>query len=138
MTFSRFVEIGRVVCFTYGRHAGKIATILEVIDHNRVIVDGPVSRTGVERQVVSLRWVQLTDLVVPVPRNAGAAALEKALDASGVLAKWENSNWAKTIAKRNMKASLNDFQRFALAKAKKHRVAAIAPKLRQMKKTQRA
>lgn len=35
-TFKRFVEVGRVVLVNDGPDAGKLATIVEIIDHNRV------------------------------------------------------------------------------------------------------
>ncbi|KAF9405525.1 hypothetical protein BGZ94_003488, partial [Podila epigama] len=34
-TFQRVVEIGRVVMINYGPDAGKLAVIVDVIDHNR-------------------------------------------------------------------------------------------------------
>lgn len=34
--FSRFVEIGRVVMISYGPETGKLATIVDVVDQNRV------------------------------------------------------------------------------------------------------
>jgi large subunit ribosomal protein L14e len=34
--FTRFVEVGRVVLLNNGANAGKIAAIVEIIDHNRV------------------------------------------------------------------------------------------------------
>lgn len=35
-TFKRYVEVGRVVLLNDGPSAGKLATIVEIIDHNRV------------------------------------------------------------------------------------------------------
>ena len=35
-TFKRFVEVGRVVLVNEGPSAGKLAVIVEIIDHNRV------------------------------------------------------------------------------------------------------
>jgi transcription antitermination factor NusG len=35
-TFTRFVEVGRVVLLKSGPFDGKIATIVEIMDHNRV------------------------------------------------------------------------------------------------------
>jgi len=34
--FSRFIELGRVVLIQYGPDAGKLATIVDVVDQNRV------------------------------------------------------------------------------------------------------
>lgn len=40
-TFTRFVSVGRVVLINYGPDAGKIATIIDVVDENKALVDGP-------------------------------------------------------------------------------------------------
>ena len=52
MSFKRYVELGRVCLINYGEEAGKLATIVDVIDNNRVLVDGP--ETGVKRQPINL------------------------------------------------------------------------------------
>lgn len=36
MTFSRFVEVGRVALINYGPNQGKLCTIIDVVDENRV------------------------------------------------------------------------------------------------------
>ena len=51
MPFKRFVEVGRVVFAADGKEKGKIAAIVNVIDQNKVLIDGPT--TGVSRQVNS-------------------------------------------------------------------------------------
>ena len=38
MGFTRFVEVGRVVLINYGPDAGKIATIVDILDSKRVRV----------------------------------------------------------------------------------------------------
>ena len=35
----RLVEVGRVVLFTHGQYAGRLAVIVEIIDHKRVCSD---------------------------------------------------------------------------------------------------
>jgi transcription antitermination factor NusG len=35
-SFKRFVEVGRVVLINQGEFAGKLAAIVEIIDHNKV------------------------------------------------------------------------------------------------------
>lgn len=32
----RMVEVGRVVLFTHGRYTGRLAVVVEIIDHKRV------------------------------------------------------------------------------------------------------
>ena len=70
MSFKRFVELGRVCLVTYGEESGKLATVVDVIDNNRVLVDGPASITGVKRQAVNLKRIQLTDLKVDAKVNS--------------------------------------------------------------------
>jgi hypothetical protein len=63
MPFKKFVEIGRVAYINAGPEAGKIAAIVNVIDQNRVLVDGPTS--GVRRQVIlKIRsiWIIIRDV----------------------------------------------------------------------------
>jgi len=47
MGFNLLVEVGRVVYIHYGPSSGKVAVILDIVDHSRVIVEGPT--TGVPR-----------------------------------------------------------------------------------------
>ncbi|EJK50611.1 hypothetical protein THAOC_30354, partial [Thalassiosira oceanica] len=46
MGFSRYVEVGRVVYINYGADAGKIATVIDIVDQNKCLVDGPEEITG--------------------------------------------------------------------------------------------
>ena len=41
--FKRFAEVGRVVFIQYGPETGKLATIIDIVDQNRVRVCGPAS-----------------------------------------------------------------------------------------------
>ena len=43
MPFSRFVEIRRIAVMGDGPNSGKIAAIVNVIDQNRVLLDGPTA-----------------------------------------------------------------------------------------------
>ena len=70
MGFTRFVEVGRVGLISYGPDMGKVCTIVNVIDHNRVLVDGPETVTGVHRHSLSLKRLMLTDLKGNISLNA--------------------------------------------------------------------
>lgn len=70
MSFKRFVEIGRVVLINYGPDQDKLCTIIDVIDNNRVLVDGPESITGVHRHAINIKRIQLTDIKVAAKHNA--------------------------------------------------------------------
>merc|ERR1719423_526304 len=68
MVFKRFVEIGRVAYVSFGPHEGKLVAIVDVIDQNRALVEGPC--TGVKRQSMPFKCMQLTDYVIKVPHSA--------------------------------------------------------------------
>ena len=130
--FSRFVEVGRIVLVNYGPDAGKLATIIDIVDGNKCMIDGPVPKTGVARQVIPFKRVALTDIVVKIPKNARQKTLNKAWDEADVLAKWDASSWAKKLAAKKKRASLTDFQRFQLMVARKQRSAIVAAKVKEM------
>ncbi|PAV20380.1 60S ribosomal L14 [Pyrrhoderma noxium] len=118
--FKRFVEVGRVVLLNAGPHAGNVAVIVEIIDHNRAIIDGPT--TSVPRQAYPYRHLTLTPLTVSkLPRASGTGVVRKRLEAEKTLEKWESSSWAKKIKAVSERRKKNDFQRFAIMLARKQR-----------------
>ena len=82
MPFKKFVEIGRVAVLGQGPDAGKIAAIVNVIDQNRVLIDGPTS--GVRRQEYPIRQLQLTPLRVKFAFNARSKVVRKELESNKV------------------------------------------------------
>uniref|UniRef100_A0A672Z4Y2 Large ribosomal subunit protein eL14 n=1 Tax=Sphaeramia orbicularis TaxID=375764 RepID=A0A672Z4Y2_9TELE len=81
-----------------GPHAGKLVAIVDVIDQNRALVDGPC--TGVKRQSMPFKCMQLTDYVIKVPHSARQKFVRKAWEKAEVNQKWEQSSWAKKIEAR--------------------------------------
>ncbi|CED82922.1 ribosomal protein [Phaffia rhodozyma] len=119
-TFKRFVQVGRVVLLNDGPSNGKLAVIVEIIDHKRALIEG--SSTGVVRQAISYKNLILTPYVLKsLPRAAGPTAVKKAFEASGVADKWAASAWAKKLAAKAKKAESTDFERFELMILKKTR-----------------
>ncbi|CCD26318.1 60S ribosomal protein eL14 NDAI_0H01440 [Naumovozyma dairenensis CBS 421] len=119
----RLVEVGRVVLINKGPSAGKLATIVEIIDQKKVLIDGPVA--GVPRQSINLGQVVLTPLTFALPRGARTSIVAKKWAAAGVCEKWHSSSWAKKIAQRKRRAALTDFERFqvmVLRKQKRYNV----------------
>ncbi|EIE84756.1 hypothetical protein G6F46_001901 [Rhizopus delemar] len=132
-TFKRQVEVGRVVLINSGADAGKLAVIVDIVDHNRALIDGPT--TGVARQAFPYRRMVLTPLVLKsLPRNVGQTALKKALEKSEVVAAWNKTAWAKKIEQRSVRASLSDFDRFKLTKFKNQRRFALGSAVAAAKK----
>jgi len=126
--FHRFVEIGRVVYINYGPYTGKIAVIVDIIDQNRIFVDGPTF--GVKRHVLNIKWAKLTSIVVKLSgRGARQKVLEKAIKDQDIQGKWDKTTWAKNLAVTAKRASLSDFDRFKLVKAKKTRAGLVRHEL---------
>ena len=132
MPFTRFMEVGRVVLINYGPDEGKLATVIDVIDSNKCLIDGPADITGVSRQVISFTRIALTDFTVKVQRSARQKSLIKAWKEADLMAKWEASSWAKKLASKKKRANLDDFGRFKVMVAKKQKAAIIAKKLESM------
>ena len=116
----------------YGPDAGKLATIIDIVDGNKCLIDGPVPKTGVARQVISFKRLALTDIVVKIPKNARQKTLVKAWDETTVEAKWEATSWSKKLARKKVRASLTDFQRFQLMVARKQKSALVKAQLAKM------
>lgn len=133
MVFTRYAEVGRVVFINYGPDAGKIATIIDIVDQNKCLVDGPMDITGVSRKVISFRRIQLTDLTVKISRNARAKTLKKAWEEAGTLSAWNSSSWAKKLASKAKRSELSDFGRFQVMVARKQKSAIISKKIKELK-----
>ena len=131
--FKRYVEVGRVVLVNYGPDAGKLATIVDVVDQNKCLIEGPENLTGVSRQVISYGRIALTDLTVKVSRNARQKTLTAAWAEADIQAKWDGSSWAKKLVSKKKRASLSDFDRFKVMIAKKQKSAIIAKKMKELK-----
>merc|ERR1712244_66089 len=119
MVFERFVEVGRVAYIAYGPEKGKLAVIIDVIDQNRVLVDGPCS--GILRKDMNIKALHLTPFTVKIGHSARTGTVRKAWEAAEVTKKWQETTWAKKIAARERRAELTDFERFKLMKAKQAR-----------------
>ncbi|ODV77967.1 uncharacterized protein CANTADRAFT_7438 [Suhomyces tanzawaensis NRRL Y-17324] len=114
----RFVELGRVVLI----NNKDLATIVEIIDQKRVLVDGP----KIQRQAIALAKVVLTPIVLPnLPRGSRTATVTKKWAAADIDAKWAASAWAKKLASKERRSQLSDFERFQVLVLKKQRRFAV-------------
>ena len=125
MPYKKNVEIGRGVMLRYGPDAGKLATIVNIVDLNRALVDGPAALTGVARQEIPLKWVMPTDIVVKIKLNISHKELAAVWKSEGVMDKWEQTSWAKKLRSRNARKTMTDYDRFAVMLARKERSAAV-------------
>merc|ERR1712066_706753 len=119
MPFKKFISIGSVAVLQSGPSAGKIAAIVDVIDQNRVLIDGPCSE--VPRQEFPIKDLHLTSLKAKFPFSARSRVVSKAWKSEDISGKWAASSWAKRMQAKNRRSSLNDFDRFKPMKAKSAR-----------------
>ncbi|KIJ33553.1 hypothetical protein M422DRAFT_70387 [Sphaerobolus stellatus SS14] len=119
-TFKRFVEVGRLVLLRAGPYEGKVAVIVEIIDHKRAIIDGPT--TGVPRQSFPYRHLVLTPLTLKkLPRGGRSGVVKKFIESQELIQKWEKSSWAQKLETVKQRKSLSDFDRFNIQVLKKNR-----------------
>ncbi|KAM3721727.1 60S ribosomal protein [Dirofilaria immitis] len=57
MVYKRMVEIGRVIFVAKGDDDGKLAAIVDVVDGNRALIDGP-STAKINEKWVETLWAQ--------------------------------------------------------------------------------
>ncbi|QIX01161.1 hypothetical protein AMS68_006678 [Peltaster fructicola] len=118
----RLVEVGRVVFFSTGPYAGRLAAISEIIDHKRVLVDGPASKpeSVVPRHAAPLAHLSLTPIVIAkLPRSAGTAAVKKQWEKSEVESTWAKTGVAQKREKLLRRRALTDFERFKVMRLRK-------------------
>ncbi|XP_010973090.1 large ribosomal subunit protein eL14 [Camelus dromedarius] len=132
MVFRRFVEVGRVAYVSFGPHAGKLVAIVDVIDQNRALVDGPC--TQVRRQAMPFKCMQLTDFVLKFPHSARQKYVRQAWEKADINAKWAATRWAKKIEAREKKAKMTDFDRYKVMKARKMRNRLIKLEVKKLQK----
>lgn len=132
MPYSRFVEVGRIVLMNYGPETGKLACIVDIVDGNKCLVEGPATVTGVSRQVMQFKRIALTDFKVDVPKGASAQEVEEAYKTADILAKWESTSWAKKLAAKRRRANLTDFDRFKVMVARKQKAKIVKEKMASM------
>ncbi|KAI4866315.1 ribosomal protein L14-domain-containing protein [Hypoxylon rubiginosum] len=121
----RLVEVGRIVLVQgNGPFAGRLAAIVEIIDHKRALVDGPSAdpKLVVPRQAISFSDVLLSDLkIAKLPRAVRTGTLKTAWEKAEIDAKWKASKWAKRKDQTERRKALTDFDRFKVMRLKKQR-----------------
>ncbi|KAL2758478.1 hypothetical protein ACRALDRAFT_1080296 [Sodiomyces alcalophilus JCM 7366] len=133
----RLVEVGRVVLIQDGHpYAGRLAAIVEIIDHKRVLVEGPSSNPdlAVPRQSLPLASALLSSLTIDkLPRGARHAALKKFWQEANIDEKWKETNWFKRRTQIERRKNLTDFDRFKVMRLKKQRRFAERKELAKIK-----
>ncbi|KAG5676370.1 putative 50S ribosomal protein L14e [Polypedilum vanderplanki] len=132
MGFTRFVETGRIARISRGRYKGKLVAIVDVIDQNRVLIDGPLTR--VPRQQYPVSHLHLTKFVVKFPFTAPTRIVKKALEDFKIKEKWSQTLWAERAKAKRLRSNLDDFERFKLRLVKRSKNRMIEPVFSKLKK----
>merc|ERR1712194_542826 len=109
------------------------AVILDIMDSNKVLVDGPSS--GIERGLMSLKHLSLTAIRCPVPRSVKTATLTKLMAKHEIEAKWGKTSWARKIKSAASRGNLSDFDRFKVMVLRKKRSAVVGKELAKLVKS---
>jgi len=133
--FSKFVEIGRVVYIAHGKLKGKLATIVDIIDQNRALIDGPA--TGVMRQGYLLKCLHLTRFRLKFPHSCNSKVIRLAWEKNDITSQWSKTKWAQRLEKRKTRANLSDFERFKLQKLKQIRNQVVEREFFRLRKAYR-
>ena len=116
----------------YGPDENKLCTVLDVVDENKVLVDGPVSLTGVRRHVINVRRLSLTDFTVAIPRQAREKTLKNAWAKAELLTNWSKTAWAKKLSDKKRRSELTDFDRFKVQMLRKQRSRIVRKKFAEL------
>uniref|UniRef100_A0AAG5DEL0 Large ribosomal subunit protein eL14 n=1 Tax=Anopheles atroparvus TaxID=41427 RepID=A0AAG5DEL0_ANOAO len=132
MPFKRFVETGRVAKCAVGKYKGRLVCIVNVIDQNRVLIDGPTS--GVPRQQYSVNHLHLTKFRVRFPFTAKTRAVRAALEDFKLKEKFDETRWRERAVAKAKRFHMNDFDRFKLRLARRERNRVVGTQYKKMKK----
>uniref|UniRef100_A0A1B0FJN6 Large ribosomal subunit protein eL14 n=1 Tax=Glossina morsitans morsitans TaxID=37546 RepID=A0A1B0FJN6_GLOMM len=134
--FQRFVQTGRIAKCSAGPLKGRLVAIVDVVDQNRVLVDGPL--TGVPRQEYRLNNLHLTKYRIKFPYTAPTRIVRKAWQESDLKSQWKVSSWSQKAQNICKRSQLNDFDRFKLRYAKRQRNKLLTIAFNALKKRTKA
>ena len=81
-------ETGRICVKTMGRETGSYCVIVDAQNPKNVIITGPKHISGVRRRSCNIRHLEPLDTILSISSGADDAAVEKALDESGLTEKF--------------------------------------------------
>merc|ERR1711976_378264 len=111
MNSETLLSIGRVVYINFGELAGKIAVVVDIVNQNRVVIDGP--GLDVDRQVVSVKRLELTKfLLSEYNMNDSRGELKKKIEKFNLLNRFMSCGLGKRMKKQQRRRNLTDFERF--------------------------
>ena len=134
MNKEMLLGIGRVVLINYGPNEGKIAVVVDLINQNRVLIEGP--GLGVCRQSISTKRLTLTKFrIKDYTIGDSSSSLRKKIEAFNLQEKFGASGIGKKIKKQKRRAELNDFERFKAMVLRRRLSKIVRTNLNKVKKT---
>ena len=130
MPIKHLVEIGRVAYVAYGRNAGKPVAIVDVIDQNRALVDGPCSK--VTRQPIRFKRLRLTKHKLNFDHSAPTRVVKKEWEKNEITAKWKEGFQCKKLVADKRRKDLSDLGRFKVYKLKQQMNKIVNAKAKQI------
>ena len=102
----------------YGEDYGKMVVIVDMVDINRVLVDG-IGKFP--RVIYPLKRLNLTKLRIPVLRGCRTGTLAKAAKTFDLEGKWTKTPAYNKMERANKRAATTDFDRFKIMVLRKQR-----------------
>ena len=134
MPFKKYVQVGRVALVNQGSDAGKLCVIVDVIDQNRVLIDGPTSITGVKRAAFQIKGLTLTQFVIDIKNGQRPGVVAKAFKEANILEAFSKTTLSKKMAARTARRNMTDFDRFKAMVSRQKRNAVVNAELSKLKK----
>lgn len=131
MPIKHLVEIGRVAYVAYGRNAGKPVAIVDVIDQNRALVDGPCSK--VTRQPIRFKRLRLTKHKLNFDHSAPTRVVKREWEKNEITKKWKEGFQFKKLLADKRRKDLSDLGRFKVYKLKQKMNSIVNAKVAQLK-----
>ncbi|XP_018012036.1 60S ribosomal protein L14 [Hyalella azteca] len=111
--FTKYVELGRVVDITRGKCKGHQGVIVNIIDCNRLLVDGP----GMVRQEIKLKDARLTKFKLKIKLEMPAKTLKKLWEKAHIDFRFKRLPYVKRAAKFERRSKITDYNAFKVAEA---------------------
>lgn len=122
------MQAGRVALVNYGEHLNKLVVIVDILDQNRVLIDGPTC--GLRRQVMNVKRLSLTSMLLEgIARGEDKAKVLEAYMKFDVDGKFFASAWGKKLSRKEKRSNLNDFGRFKVMVARMKKSKAVNAEL---------
>jgi ribosomal protein L14E/L6E/L27E len=135
----KYVELGRIVVLINGKHRNTIAMIVDIVDHNWVLVEGRCfdqkeQGFAIKRKVVNVKDIALTHLHTKITYRANPRFLRKLIEKADLVKKWHQCDFFKKLEKRRHKKLSTDLERWRVQYNRRQRSYLIKVKYGKLKK----